>query len=544
MRNLVSWILSLSLVLSSQARAKDLSSLDAPGTAADTQRYFARVDQVMRQSAKQMKFLQMDPQKMRELFAKGRQKALAYPKEAVPHMAQTMMMLWVLGGVEAVRQNAKMSPLQDQSQKASSVEMVVRVGDHMINSFDLFAGMAGASTSSLLLAKPIQTLNELISSKVTQPILKSLLTSGASSFVTFVGWEVGAKLWEQSILLLEAKDIETAKSLRFTEIMRGGGSVEERRVFKEMVSNAFSILTWADPEVSNAWIYNTWRHRVLTGEFVTMLSSMVAAGVVAGSLAPGAGTLVGFCFGLAGGLAGGFAAILLPHSAKQPVTDGFRRHRIDTGYNQLARYQTATARVLWDDSYPQAYQARINQEYLKNRRLIRENILTALFEQIYDASLRRQEAEAVLELIAARGESSSVADLNESLESIGQKKLRGRLSDLRVEYQAQLQDANERLHFYLSEAQEVQRREAMSLGVIAYSEQTPFEFRQLYIDEIDQQSSIHISLKFIYAGLLPERASEMKLEISKDDEEKLKLSAQINLNLFYLTAFTEKTLAN
>lgn len=520
----------------------EVAEMRAP-VAQDTIVYLHSVDALMTRSNAAALPTAFDPKEVRRRIAEGTIAAIKKPATALPHMAQTLTLLWILGGIEAARQNHAMKAIQNKRLPMS--EMLLHVGDHLINSFDLISSMSTASATSGILAKPVGALNQLITSNVTRPMLQKLLVSGAGSFVTFVGWEAGAKLWEDATLLLPAEDIGIAKKLRFIEIMSGGGTEEQRRVFTALLGNAFGILTWADPEVSKFWIYNTWRHRIATGQFVTMLTSMVVAGTVAGSLAPGAGNFVGFCFGVVGGLVGGVIAIFLPRSVKQPITDGLRRMRIDDAQGRLVSYRIRLERALRRPYASLAYQEAITAQFLKARTNARNDMLTVYFEQIYDAYLRLQEADTVLKIIRGNpGQPIAIGTLTDDFLTSQQpvKAEPAEIEKLKEQFTEQGREAAERVTFYFNQLLEVQKSEVKYLGPLAYDERWPEAVRAKFNAAIADQTTVHMALRYVFLGLMPSLKQELGLEgISDEDLKKLPVSSLVMLNLFYLRAFQESS---
>jgi hypothetical protein len=77
-----------------------------------------------------------------------------------------------------------------------------------------------------------------------------------------------------------------------------------------------NILVW-DNDLRNMWLYNAFRKHIATGEFATLVTTMVTAGVVGTLLFPGAGTLAGMMFGVAGGT----ISLFIPQDQKDALTE-------------------------------------------------------------------------------------------------------------------------------------------------------------------------------------------------------------------------------
>lgn len=99
-------------------------------------------------------------------------------------------------------------------------------------------------------------------------------------------------------------------------------------ILKQVFQNMMTILIY-DHDLRNMWLYNTWRNRIATGEFVTLITGMVGASIVGSALFPGAGTLAGMMFGITGGT----IALFIPQENKDQITSTLQSARL--GYRLL-----------------------------------------------------------------------------------------------------------------------------------------------------------------------------------------------------------------
>ena len=140
--------LSLSLIFPGSVFAKGDAAMRSP-TLQDKDAFFATAERVLN-AKRGSNLATFNREKMRKTIKEGQRQALAAPAKSLAHMSQTFVLLWILGGIEAVKQDRKLSPLQNKAH--SKLSLVADAGDHMINSFDLFASMALASATSAVMA--------------------------------------------------------------------------------------------------------------------------------------------------------------------------------------------------------------------------------------------------------------------------------------------------------------------------------------------------------------------------------------------------------
>lgn len=345
--------------------------------------------------------------------------------KAMSHPTQTMMLIWILAAVETYRQQNHLGPLNES--KFDS-QMMLEIADVLVNDLELYSGMVGASVAAAPLAKAFQELRVVLENKISRRLFVEFIHSGAVSFVTFVGWEASSQLWKEAIFHLPENQISAAESLRFMDLMTGRASKEHRTVFTNILKNVFHIFTLERPDQARDWIYNTWRLRLATGEFLTLVTGMVGGSVAAGSLlAPGAGTLAGFFVGSLGGLIGGGLTLLLPEELKASMTKGVRNVR--SGYNQgvlltYDKYIFEVGRNFQSNRQmrmlPASYQTEGRMQTvtwaLQQKRHHRNKALTAMFEEIYDSKVKSQEAMMIAAMALEKAQNSNASnadDLNQ-----------------------------------------------------------------------------------------------------------------------------------
>jgi hypothetical protein len=523
----------------------------------DTARFLNKIEQLMQgNGAKLQQLMKFDRAQMQKKIKDGALAAARGSVNSLGHNTQTLILLWLLSGMEAIRQQEKFRPITADEKirdpkntlehLANWWDLGLRSGSHMINSLDLAASMVGGGVVAGAFAPALGVLNQLVEGNATRPFIAKLFTGGTASFITFVGWEAGHRVIEEGIWLLDEKDIPIAKELKFAELMIGNGTPEERAVFVKLLGKVWEILSWAQPEVSEAWLYNTWRLNIATGDFVAMVTSMTVAGVAAGTILPGPGWLTGGIGGMVGGI---IAVFFIPKGWKRRGTDAIRRMRINTGYSRMHVNEQELKRIdrlLGDSQFglDQKNKLRRAELLLKERRGYRDDIGTALMEQAHDALLTMQESEFTLKLIEARqGEVACVMKKHEmlTLNELFAMQNDPDVQTLKSEALAEMADGRKRFKYYMNELLEVQRKEVGVFGPLGYSLQhAAHPLQPLYAKQVKNLETIHITVRQLYAGLMPEMLKEMGLEnMPADDLGKIAAGAPALFTLLYMRGFSE-----
>ena len=467
--------------------------------------------------------------------------AVKWGGHQVMHSAQTLMLLWTLAAIEGIKREHHLAPLYEKS--ADWQDVVLRSGDSLINRTGLYASMVGGGVTGVAAGYPLAKAAQAIHAAVPNVFTAKLLSGAVGSFVTFVGWEAGSRLWDEAIYNLSINDtgvertaeeqtrleadLKIAQNLRIFDLARGVGTEDEKRVFAAVMNNVFELLTLTHPERTANWIANTLRLNVLNGEFITIVSTMTVAGTVAGSfvLNPWLGAAAGF----AGGLAGGFAAHFVPEKNKQRVTDTFRNigrqaAGVRLGRNAYALEQLRSSLNFQGDQSRPFTLANFD-ELLAARVVAREGFGTGLFTQIYDSATRFQEADLNAKMarqLLTKGENAQVLALKAEFEKAAFK-ARGRTEKF----------LNTLLAFYAGE--EVYLESFFGTGDTA-----SVEARSRVDAHLTDVRKVTEMLKYVYAGIFPDAAGRLGLtDVTADTEAGVTSSANIFLNQFNIRGFEE-----
>ncbi|HAG90947.1 MAG TPA: hypothetical protein DCL41_03705 [Bdellovibrionales bacterium] len=368
--------------------------------------------------------------------------------QGLAHPLQTMSLIWVLAVVETYRQQSNLGPLQNHEIDS---ELLWTIADQIVNDMEIYSGMVGAGAISLPMGKAFQELHGVLSQNISKKFLVEFLHSGAVSFITFVGWEAGSQLWKEAIFQLnpdenESKILEDFKILKLLSLQ---STAPERELFLKVLDKAFEILLFQNPSQTRDWIYNTWRLRLATGEFATLVTGMVSGGVAAGTIFP-----PGFIVGALGGLVGGVATLLIPHEWTAAMTSSIRSARssvnqlnLNTTYISLYQVGKAYQKNREQKQVPMKYQFegryRAMDDAFQLREERRNDSFTAKLEDIYDSKVRLQEAT----LLYALAKQRLTMDLDQqttnhvetrrtrSLKRLNEKKLNDLLADASLHIQ-------------------------------------------------------------------------------------------------------------
>jgi hypothetical protein len=320
--------------------------------------------------------------------------ATSRPKEAMVGVGQTLLLIMTLTAIDLTRQEIQLRKNRG-SFSANDVKEIAKTSvNAILDNPSIYAGILGAGGIGIA-QKPASLLVKMMTHPRLLRALRPVLTRLVATTITFVGWEFGSQLWSEASLRLDSEaDVKRAMSVSglggsFIKTAVAAGSKndhENTRVAKRMMKEMVYILLHAS--TLRAWFSNTLRTRVMTGEFSTLLTSMIAAGAIGTAIFPGAGTIAGGLFGLAGGV----VAMFLPQGFKDGITDQFQslrtaRLRYSLSQNSLkiddamrpVRFFIAATRA---ETIAQAKQA------LLDRRALRSKLATISWEKLRRSVLR------------------------------------------------------------------------------------------------------------------------------------------------------------
>ncbi|MFH1729492.1 MAG: hypothetical protein ABIA04_13870 [Pseudomonadota bacterium] len=349
--------------------------------------------------------------------------ALKKAGSAMGHTFTTLTLILILSGIEIVKANHENAVLGNEPMNWSDVKSELnQTAGELLNSGDIYTAMLGgtifgapaemirvlANTGGEILFTQEELAAQALMPKVRgltpHQILmqrlnfKSLLSSNMLSLVTFMGWELGAQLWEESLYLIESNEERTMARklwpnfLAYAKSLTRGnfnGDTKKAQLFKTILENMLMIVLKSDSH-RKAWIYNTWRLRILRGDFVAIVICMSTAawagsaiGAYGGALigaGPGSlpGAAIGWISGFIAGLSGGLVACFIPQNQKDWITVALQEGRYVT-IETLERH--------FDESTITPYEDLEN--YLYNASQRRNKVATLLFEryQLYHERL-------------------------------------------------------------------------------------------------------------------------------------------------------------
>lgn len=499
------------------------------------------------------------------------------------HYGQTVFLIWIIAGVEAYRQHVKLNPVSDDK---FDVKLLGMIFDKLINDMELVSGMAGASATTLGLSKPLAEMQAIIQSQVSKEFFRQLLVSGAMSFVTFVGWEAGSQLWKEAVNQVSDSEYSRAEKLRFFDVL--GALIPEKSIevkgssFRELENSSmarydqvrkqqdlklffkvlwkgFEILSFQKPDLTGEWIYNTWRNRIATGEFLTLVTGMVTGGTVAGSLVPGAGNVAGFFLGLAGGVAGGILTIAIPESWKHPITKSIRNQRLSYNKRALKYYGLMIENIGKNFKYEQNVNEPLTNVEQKSQDIAyilgaryesRNAAFNPIFEEIYYWKLKVQEATALNELVNDRYVELRIKAMDQEVLTTTNNQRRifltaqkkgylQRIEALRNEAQSILNQGPIEILEAYNKAFEMLDQELASMEALKTNPNVfyPTEQMQLFSIEIQKLQQVRESLELIAMGTLTEFQSSF--ELTQDERFENESDASKVLNAAQARGFDE-----
>jgi len=251
--------------------------------------------------------------------------------------AQTSLVLVMLGTVGAIQSEVEHARLRGETigpEKMTTIAVMVL--EHVFSSGSVYSGFAGGTLMGIG-AKYIARLAE---NAAARSLLVKLLSSGAVSLFVNLGWELCSELFEQArnMFLIDPayspeeqkKNYDYAENIPRMTIAAMGffyGADEIRRaryIFPRLIKN-IGIILFLNKDLRHHWLYNAWRNRIATGDFVIMTVALAAAGTV---VFPGVGTVAGLALGLGVCFAAGLIAMEVPQPIKDQLTLGLKEYRV------------------------------------------------------------------------------------------------------------------------------------------------------------------------------------------------------------------------
>lgn len=354
--------------------------------------------------------------------------------EIVGHTGQALILIMILSGVELLKKELALS---DAGQKPLTREELLdksgKIADHILNDGHIWVSLLSAGALGKTAEKPLAIINSLIDNETSKPILRDLLKNGIGTFVTFVGWEMGSQLFTEATEMID-NDQDYERATRLLPVLlnslyhglepQNTTAQNDWRILQLVAGNMVKILV-KDDELRNLWLYNTWRTRIATGEFVTLVSSMTISSVIGTSLFPGAGTLGGMMFGVVGGV----ISIYVPEEKKDSITEVIQNFRsrfwlVGDDRGPLFNHKKSVLNLLMNCVPQQIDCPPLLQFNFKNTSV--ENMGSILFEKIFRYESRLQT------LIGMR----SLAQKNGQLEA--QKTYELKINDIQEQYKSAL----------------------------------------------------------------------------------------------------------
>lgn len=309
---------------------------------------------------------QITPEDIEILLKKVQSKGFQ-PPGGVVHTSQTMLQMFIVAYAHALKQNSEINKAHGKSWSENWLLTMGITAQHVLSSFDIYAGFLGGAASSVIFKKPMDSLMQSLKMDTSlKAKFGTMLHRGTMWFAQTVGFEAGSQLIQDSIFSLkDKKDIEVARNLNIYNLLTNSSTdpkqqekiQRERAVFGKLLVNMFLIMTFLRPAKTKRWIYNTWRNRLATGDFAVMTLCFSAGtrigttlGATAGGmvgLAPGsaAGATVGLAGGFIFGTIGGILSAYIPQEYKDPITEEMRMARIQTGLDELAANRKSLERI-------------------------------------------------------------------------------------------------------------------------------------------------------------------------------------------------------
>lgn len=368
--------------------------------------------------------------------------------ESISHHGQALLLIMLLTGVDLVKQSLQLAQIRKQSiDHTALLEYSTEAAEHILKSGHVWSSMFGAGVTTTVMSKPLAIFQSIIQNSNSYPIFKNLLSNGIATLVLFVGWELGGQLFTEAREMLEDEDdykrAEDLMPVLINSIKYGTGATSSQnksdwKILQKVYNNVIEILI-SNHDLRNLWLYNTFRLRIASGEFTTLVASMVSATAAGTAIFPGAGTIGGMIFGLTGGV----LSLYIPEEQKNNITDHMRNLRIvfwkagRDGYeNPVMAYHETVFRILSEKmSTGEALPPLL--KFSNNPKSMNE-IMTATFEKAYIYDSRLQSALAMRSEAVKYKNTESIQKWTKTIQDL-QKKYLDLLEDLSMSYRNDLE---------------------------------------------------------------------------------------------------------
>ncbi|MGE3975480.1 MAG: hypothetical protein AB7F59_13225 [Bdellovibrionales bacterium] len=301
--------------------------------------------------------------------------------------AQVIPLLLVLSGMAVAQHEIQESAVSGEPLQTTEIlKLYSEVSQSVLTSGQVWLGLLSAHASGAALEKPVMVFQQLLRNSNTNPLLSNLLASGLQSSFTFMGWELGSQLWQEARLLLENTEDYNKTENIYSLLKTSSESLESRRLLSLLFNNLSLILLFEN-DLRQQWLYNTWRLKIASGSFVTLVASLAGASALGTTLFPGAGTILGAAFGFVG--YGAFLAI--PQEAKDFVTFSIELARATHNKIQLNISHKGLSTLTWISSeFQSSKPLPLIHNMAQSTKLARERYMNVLYEAYYTAQTRIQ----------------------------------------------------------------------------------------------------------------------------------------------------------
>ncbi|MCB0412024.1 MAG: hypothetical protein KDD22_05825, partial [Bdellovibrionales bacterium] len=405
--------------------------------------------------------------------------------ETLAESGKTIVLLWVIHCIAIAKEEKRRAELLGKKVDLKEFEeLVMEAAEHTVNNFEIYTSMLGASAagSGVALGKAGVTalqnmtqaqevLGQSLKASPARAAFKTLLRSGGMSLITFMGWEAGANLWYEAVREVGIPDTEdpaaiaeaqkyyhVAQHLDMTKFLwstihRKATTPEEKKAFALVTQSMFNILM-KDPQKRWMWFYNTWRKRIATGDFVSLVVAMSVAGVVGAKVGAvvGApfggipGTIVAGFFGFTIAAVGGALTIFIPQPFKDRITEMIRDRRLLIHDNKMRENMATSQHYIelfsrdgWKSRILRKLQFRDLSEIFDERSRSRNGAINVWTERLSLAMVSKQYAEYENSLFAMSLDPEMMKKLDELLEIQNSEAVPGQsLQDFLVTHETEL----------------------------------------------------------------------------------------------------------
>ncbi len=245
--------------------------------------------------------------------------------QVVSGQLETITMISILSAIAIARENIRLAQIKKESIDVKVIAAAsAKAAQQLVGSTEFWNSVAGAAVVNKFSAPVVKAFFSTLQTTAAKKALQEIIQIGAHTQATFLGWDFGGELIEIAALLIDNEE-DRQRALQIGPLLISILShtatadvkyLDDLRVLQLLLNNLVRIV-FVDDQLRTIWMSQTWRNRIVTGKFATLVSSMWAASALSNYL--GLRWLPRFGVSIVAGAAWSF----IPEDAQDGLTRSF-----------------------------------------------------------------------------------------------------------------------------------------------------------------------------------------------------------------------------